>query len=119
MQDFIRKNKYAVGIIGFVLLLIVLYYGFFTGGAEAPQQGASSAEETDEQTATDTIRVGTEVTQLRRQLREIELSNSVFSNRVYNQLRPFRFDIAEKQSGRSNPLAPIGQSSSKDLRPIR
>ena len=113
MFEVIQNNKYTVGILSALILGLIIYYGYISGGST----GRNGSETATTATSTEVANVGSEVSHLLGRLQSVDLNTALFDKPAFETLKPFGYTVTEKQAGRENPFAPIGTSDSKDLEP--
>src|SRR6185436_12968398 len=97
MMNFFNKNKMAIGGGIGVLLLIYVYFAYFSGGSSATLTASDSGSP-----------LSTDILVTLQSVHSIKLDNSIFSDPVFLSLSDFGVTIPAQNVGRRNPFAPIG-----------
>jgi hypothetical protein len=96
-MDFLKRNKVAIaGGVG-VLLVLYVYFTYFSGGSSAALT-ASDAE----------TPLSTDVVVTLQSIHSIKLNPAVFSDPAFVSLTDFGVIIPPEAVGRRNPFLPIG-----------
>ena len=96
------KQKIFVGLIVF-LILGFLGYSLFSKG---------SSTELDSTTSSETGVPGQDILTLVEKLKNISISQTIFSSPLFNNLIDFSNPISPEPVGRANPFSPIGSDAS-------
>ena len=97
-MDFLKKNKTTIGGVLALVVVVYVYFTYFSGTASAPLTA----------TPIDSAISGNLLTTL-NSLHTIRLDNSIFTNPLFVSLSDFGVTIPPQAAGRGNPFAPIGK----------
>lgn len=100
MIDLIKKNKIVLVVVG-VIAAGFVWYGM-TGGGSVAGDGAALTSEAAAQSAEERA-----VLDSLLQMRNIQLTGTIFTDPAFSSLRDFRTDIVAEPVGRRNPFAPL------------
>lgn len=99
MFDFIKKNiPLVLGILVIVLGLVV-YFNFFSGGAS--EALLASTADTESPLSQDLLLTLSN-------LHTIKLDNSIFVDPLFQSLTSFGVELPPENVGRRNPFLPVG-----------
>ncbi|MBX4192067.1 hypothetical protein KW798_01105 [Candidatus Parcubacteria bacterium] len=98
-MEFIKANKWMIGGVLGAVVLVWVYFTYFSGGSS-------------DQLLTSTDPASTAVTQelitTLANLKTIKLDASIFKDPLFVSLSDFGVVIPPQQTGRRNPFAPLG-----------
>jgi hypothetical protein len=106
MKDFFNKNKMLLGGIVVAVILVWVYFTYFSGSSEALLSETQSASP-----------VSQELLVTLSNLHTLRLDETIFQDPVFVSLSDFGVTIPPETVGRRNPFAPyvgsVGTSSIK------
>ncbi|MDO8548322.1 MAG: hypothetical protein Q7R71_01465 [bacterium] len=97
MIDFLKRNKVALGGGVALLLLIYVYFTYFSGGPSASLTASDSG-----------VPLSTDILVTLQSIHSIKLDNAIFTDPVFVSLTDFGVTISPQNVGRRNPFAPLG-----------
>lgn len=100
MRDFINNNKWLIGGV-LVLALVVWGYFMFFQGQGGPLLSGTGGKEASPISEELLVTLGN--------LHTIRLDDALFKNPVFLSLSDFGVTIPPEQVGRRNPFAPVGR----------
>ena len=100
-MKFITENKTTVIAISIILLGIVAYFIFFSGGSTQQDNGLVTFGNPT------TSAANREFVSLFTTLRQINFDTSIFDNPNFKNLKDFSREVTELPTGRDNPFAPL------------
>lgn len=100
MKDFIDSNKWLIGGVLLMGLVVWGYFAFFRGQEGPLLSGTGEGEASP---------ISEELLVTLSNLHVIRLDDSIFSDPIFLSLSDFGVTIPPEQVGRRNPFAPVGQ----------
>jgi hypothetical protein len=94
-----KTSKIWYWIIGFVAIMVGLYFMFFSGTT-------SPTDSTLVESGSGEV-IGSQVLNLLNQIKSLKIDSAVFKSAVYKSLRDYSVTIPAENVGRDNPFAPI------------
>lgn len=112
MENLLKSKKIIIGGV-IAVLLVVLYFGFFSGSGSVSSTETAGGVSNGSDMLVE-VPVNPEEELLGRSLllslermKTIKLDLSFFSDPVFKSLRDFSVEIAKQEIGRRNPFAPL------------
>lgn len=98
MTDFVKKNMPLILGALIIVLGLVVYLNFFSGGTSEALLASTSEESPVSQELLVTL----------SNLHTIRLDNSIFSDPLFQSLTSFGVELPPENVGRRNPFLPVG-----------
>ncbi len=99
-MDFLLKNKVAIGFGVALLLVIYIYFSYFSGGSSATLTASDSGSP-----------LSSDILITLQSVNSIKLDNSIFTDPAFVSLSDFGVTIPAQNVGRRNPFLPVGVAS--------